>query len=234
MEKIVKKKRKIAIFDIDGTLFRSSLLVELVEELVREGLFPEKAKTHYAKAYRNWNNRTGSYESFIDTLVESFMKHIKGVSYGDFYEVCRVVSALHTGKVYSYTKKLIADHKKKGYYILGISQSPKAILDLFCKPYKFDKVYGRFYELGPQDKFTGEVTDLHMIGNKANILKRVLEKENITMKDSVGVGDTEGDISFLDMVDNPICFNPNKKLYNHAKRKGWEVVVERKDVVYFL
>ncbi len=228
------KKKKIAIFDIDGTLFRSSLLVELVEELVRQKHFPEKARTQYAKAYRKWNDRTGSYEDFIDALVKSFMRHIKGVSYSDFYEVSRVVSALHSGKVYSYTKKLIADHKKKGYYILAISQSPKAILDMFCKSYGFDKVYGRFYELGPQDKFTGEVTDLHMIGNKANIVKRVLEKENVSLKGSVGVGDTEGDISFLEMVDNPICFNPNKSLYKHAKRNKWEVVVERKDVIYFL
>ncbi len=46
------------------------------------------------------------------------------------------------------------------------------------------------------------------------------------------MGDTETDISFLKMVDNPICFNPNKNLYNYAKKKGWEIVVERKDVIY--
>jgi len=38
----------------------------------------------------------------------------------------------------------------------------------------------------------------------------------------------------LEIVDNPICFNPNSKLYRHAKRNGWRVVVERKDVVYQL
>jgi phosphoserine phosphatase len=48
----------------------------------------------------------------------------------------------------------------------------------------------------------------------------------------VGVGDTESDIPFLKLVDRPICFNPNRKLYAAAKRHGWKVVVERKDVIY--
>jgi len=29
-----KRKRRVAVFDIDGTLFRSSLLIELVEALI--------------------------------------------------------------------------------------------------------------------------------------------------------------------------------------------------------
>jgi phosphoserine phosphatase len=38
----------------------------------------------------------------------------------------------------------------------------------------------------------------------------------------------------LEAVENPIAFNPNQTLYNHAKKRGWEIVVERKDVIYEL
>jgi len=34
------------------------------------------------------------------------------------------------------------------------------------------------------------------------------------------------------MVKRLICFRPNKALYIYAKKVGWEIVVERKDVVY--
>src|SRR5258708_31586089 len=37
---------------------------------------------------------------------------------------------------------------------------------------------------------------------------------------SLGVGDTESDVPFLEMVASPICFNPNKRLYRHAKRRS--------------
>jgi phosphoserine phosphatase len=50
----------------------------------------------------------------------------------------------------------------------------------------------------------------------------------------LAVGDTESDIPLLELVTFPICFNPNENLYNHARRMKWEVVVERKDVIYHL
>ena len=124
--------------------------------------------------------------------------------------------------------------KTEGYFIVAISQSPKTILDEFCRAYGFDKVYGRIYEIGPQDRFTGEMIDVHLVENKANIVARVLEKEEVMLEGSIGVGDTEGDIPLLESVALPICFNPNRSLYTHAQRRGWKVVVERKDVIYEL
>ena len=98
----------------------------------------------------------------------------------------------------------------------------------------FDKIYGRIYEVDKQKRFTGKLLYLDFISDKAEILKRAVEKEKLTLKGSVGVGDTESDIAFLKMVEKPICFNPNQKLYKYAKRAGWKIVVERKDVVYSL
>jgi HAD superfamily hydrolase (TIGR01490 family) len=224
--------KKVAIFDIDGTLFRSSLLVELVKELVNEGVFPKKAKLEYDRAEEKWLNRKGSYADYLRTLIRSYMKHLKGVKYADVHRVSEKVVEIHKDRVYRHTRDLIKDLKKKKYYLVAISQSPKVILDMFCQRMGFDKVYGRLYETGPQGKFTGKVVDLHLIANKANVVRRVIKKEGLTLKDSLAVGDSEGDIPMLELVDHPICFNPNSKLYKHAKRTGWKVVVERKDVVF--
>lgn len=105
---------------------------------------------------------------------------------------------------------------------------------MFCPDLGFDKVYGMMYEIGPSDRFTGEVTDAAFILNKAAVLRRAVEKGGLSLTGSVGVGDTESDISFLDMVEHPVCFNPNAGLYTVARAKKWHVVVERKDVVYIL
>ena len=145
-----------------------------------------------------------------------------------------MIVAEHGKQVYRYTRDLIQNLKKDGYYVVAISQSPKTILDEFCEGYGFDKVYGRFYEIGPNDNFTGAVSDEHYIQNKANIVKRVFDVEDVTQVGSIGVGDTEGDIPLLEMVDTPICFNPNRRLYEYAKQMDWKIVVERKDVIYEL
>jgi HAD superfamily phosphoserine phosphatase-like hydrolase len=226
--------RKVAIFDIDGTIFRSSLLVELVEVLIEKGVFHISVRADYEKEKVRWLDRRGDYDAYIMAVVKVFMRNIKGVSIDDFTDAAKVVVARYRHRTYRMTSELIADLKKKKYFIVAISHSPKGILDLFCKELGFDKVYGKFYELGPTDRFTGKILDEHLILNKANILRRVVEVEKLTLKGSVGVGDTESDASFLELVERPICFNPNMKLWKHAQRNGWEVMVERKDVIYEL
>jgi HAD superfamily hydrolase (TIGR01490 family) len=224
--------QKVAFFDIDGTVFRSSLFVQLVEALVRAGVFPAHAADGYAEAEDAWRNREGAYAMYIAAVVKVYYAHIKGVHYGLVADIGRAVVREQSHHVYRYTRDLIAELKRDNYYLVAISQSPKSILDVFCREYGFDKVYGRIYEIGPTDRFTGFVEEEHIIENKANIVKRVFQSEALTREGSIAVGDTEGDIPMLDLVDRPICFNPNQLLLNHAKRVAWEVVVERKDVVY--
>ncbi|HEY0964192.1 MAG TPA: HAD-IB family hydrolase [Candidatus Paceibacterota bacterium] len=227
--------KQVAFFDVDGTIFRSSLLVELTEQLIKEGVFPSEASEHYAEALKAWTQREGRYESYVDAVVESFMTHIQGVHYGVFADIGRRVVAVKSKKVYRYTRDLLHELKNKGYVLIAISQSPKTILDEFCEQYGFDKVYGRIYEIGPQDRFTGAVAEEHLIKNKSNIVKRIFDRNpEFTREGSIAVGDTDGDIPLLESVERAICFNPNQTLYTHAKRVGWEVVVERKDVIYRL
>lgn len=224
--------KKVAIFDVDGTIFRSSLVVDLFDQLIVDGVFTKHSKEGFQKELSLWLDRKGNYEDYIEALVRAFMVHLKGVHYDALKESAQRVIEKHKDRTYRYTRDLIKDLKKKGYFLLAISQSPKLALDAFCKELGFDKVYGRRYELGPQDRFIGTIEDLHIIANKANVVKRAVEKEGLTLKDSIGVGDTEGDIPMLELVKRPICFNPNKNLYMYAKTKGWEVIVERKDVIY--
>jgi len=226
------KDKKVAVFDIDGTIGRGSLLIYLLDGLIDAGLISEVARKEFKHDHEKWLDRKGLYDKYIMAVTRTFMKHIKGVHYSDFVEIAKKSVLAHKDHVYLYTKDLIASLKKDGYYLLAISQSPKTITDLFCENLGFDKVYGRIYEIGPQDRFTGEMVDVHLISNKANIVRRAVQKENLTLKESVGVGDTEDDIPFLEMVETPICFNPNKKLHKHAVRMGWKIVVERKDMIY--
>lgn len=228
-------QQPVAFFDVDGTIFRSSLLIELVEALIKDDVFPAEVTDMYRQEYNAWRNREGTYDEYIGAIIDAFLSHIKGVHYGDFADVGKRVVSLHSKHVYRYTRDLIAELKGKGYYVVAISQSPKTVLDAFCKEYGFDKVYGRIYEIGPQDQFTGNVTDEHLIENKANIVKRVFEHHpELTRTASIAVGDTDGDIPLLESVETAICFNPNETLYKFAKRAGWKIVVERKDVIYHL
>lgn len=226
--------RKVAIFDIDGTIFRSSLLIEVTEALIQEGLFPAKAEKMYHAAYKNWLDRKGSYETYIRGVIDAFDTYIKGIDREHFLRVARNVVKFHQNRVYRYTRDLVRELRQKKYYIIAISNSPKELVDEFCKTLEFDRSYGRIYKVERNGKFTNEVLYLDLVSNKAKLLKRIVAEHGLSLKGSVGVGDSEADIPFLKLVDKPICFNPNSILYAHAKRAGWRVIAERKDVIYRL
>lgn len=227
-----KGRRKVAIFDVDGTIFRSSLLIQLVDTLIAKGAFPESAKRVYEKQHLKWLDREGDYDEYIMSVIESFRKHIKGMHYGLLADAAEEVVNEQWKRTYRYTRDLIKELKAKDFFLLAVSHSPKTVLDKFCPKLGFNKAYGIVYEIGPQELFTGGILDEHLIYNKANIVKRALEKEGLTLEHSIGVGDSETDIPFLEMVAKPICFNPNAKLYRYSKRMKWAVKVERKDVIY--
>ncbi len=226
--------KKVAIFDIDGTIFRSSLLIEVTDALIAEGLFPAKIKNIYAKSYQNWHTRKDSYDKYIGDVVRGFDTNLEKISHKDFVRISKKVVKLQKDKTYRYTRDLVKELKKKGYFLLAISHSPRELVYQFTKNLGFDKVYGRVHEVNAKGKFTGKTLYLDQINNKATILQRAIAAENLTLKGSVAVGDSEGDIPMLSLVQNPIAFNPNSKLYTYAKREGWKIVVERKDVIYFL
>lgn len=226
-----KKKKPIAVFDIDGTIFRSSLLIELVESLIAEQVLPSSRRRFYQKAYRAWLNRTGTYDKYIKGVINAHEGGLKGVSEKQVLRVASRVLKSRQFRIYRYTRDL-AQKLKKTHFLVAISGSPHHIVQLFAKKFGFHKVYGRVFEVDASGRFTGTMLYQDLISDKAKILKRVLDQECVTLSGSIGVGDTETDISFLKMVSRPIAFNPNQKLYRVARRRGWKIVVERKDVVY--
>ena len=231
------KVKSIAVFDIDGTVFRSSFLVELIEALIAEGIFPKQVRSHYADAWRRWQARAGSaktgftYYEFITNVVFAYRKHIVGVRRADLWRVAEKVVAFHHIRLYRFTRDLIRKLGKT-HFLLAISHSPYEVVAPFAKSIGFKKVYAHVYEVDKGVRFTGRVLYEDTIMNKGRVLKRALKKERLTLENSVGVGDTESDIPFLKLVSRPIAFNPSKKLYDYAKKHGWEVFVERKDVIY--
>ena len=226
-----EKKQKIAVFDIDGTIFRSSLLIELTERMIEEGLFPQKVHSIYSEEYQKWLDRRGSYGDYIKKVVGAYGEHIKGVRLADAMAVAERIMIFHKNRVYTYTRDLVLKLKKT-HFLLAISHSPYHIVEPFCREWGFQKVYALLYEVDENEIFTGKVEYEDLIYHKGKVLERAIRNENVTLKGSVGVGDTDSDIPMLKMVSRPLAFNPNKKLYQAAKRNRWEIVVERKDMIY--
>jgi HAD superfamily hydrolase (TIGR01490 family) len=227
----MKMKNNLAVFDIDGTIFRSSLVIELVNLLVEKKIFPKGLNKEIEEDYVAWANRQGSYNNYISRVVDVYKKYIVGVEEELVKEASREVIEYQKNKVYVFTRELIKKLQNENYYLLAISGAPEVIVSEFSKALGFDEYYGSRYEV-VNGKFTGNITN-DTAWTKHEILNNFVQKhKELDLKKAVGVGDSEIDVTFLELVGKPIAFNPDYILANYAKEKGWNVVVERKNVVY--
>lgn len=224
-------KRKVAVFDIDGTIFRSSLLLELVEALIQAKVFSKYAQAHYLDTWEKWRDREGSYNDFIMSVVDAYKHYIKGVRRADVWKVADKVVNFQKKRTYRFTRDLVKKLKKT-HYLLAISHSPYEAVAPFAKSWGFEKIYASVFAVDKKVRFTGEILYEDIIFDKAKTLQRAIEHNDLTLSGSIGVGDTESDIPFLEIVEQPIAFNPSSELYKTAQKKKWDIVVERKDVVY--
>ena len=89
-----------------------------------------------------------------------------------------------------------------------------------------------------QDVFIpmGKREGVSNFSRKDSLLKKYLDSRNISVdwKNSVAVGDSGNDVSILKVVGRPIAFNPDDVLIKESIKNKWQVVVERKNVVYDL
>jgi phosphoserine phosphatase len=109
--------------------------------------------------------------------------------------------------------------------------SLKQVIEKIARYYKFDDYVGRI-EHRKEERFTG--TSSTPIFNKDAVLEKLVANHNVNFKGSLAVGDSMSDSKMLELVEQPIAFNPEKKLFDYARQKKWKIVVERKNMIYEL
>lgn len=225
--------KPFAVFDIDGTVARTSLFLATVHEMMRRQMINKQDSDNIHQALDRWLKRQNN-EAFFEyemLCVDVLFKELQNIKVSAYESILDTVIEKFGNRTYNYTKNLIASLKEEGYMILAVSGSENTAVARFCKLHGFDDWIGAgFHKDGFY--FTGSANDV--VHNKHIHLQKLIDKHSLSRHDSIGVGDTKSDIKMLNMVSEPICFNPNSQLFEHAKKSGWKIVIERKDVVYNL
>lgn len=228
-----KSPRSFAVFDIDGTIIRWQLYHAVSDQLAKNGLIDAAAFEHVRRTRMNWKKRAGedSFATYERELIKVFNRAIKGMKVSDFAQAADQAFEEYKDQVYTYTRDLIRELQAKNYLLFAISGSPSTIVAKLAKHYGFDDFAATNYP-SLKGRFTGE--EELSVGRKHQLLEQLIKAYGASRRGSIAVGDTEGDITMLEMVDRPIVFNPSKQLLAHATKAGWEIVIERKNVVYKL
>lgn len=227
--------RPIAVFDIDGTLYRSNLLVDLVDALIELRIFPAKVAAIYRVVYEAWRKERhrGAYDKYMENLVTTYMRFIRGISVQELLEAVDLIAERAEGLMYVYGRQLVRELRST-HCLVAISGAPLEVVEKLTRPLGFEHFHGAEYEVA-NGAYTGDATPGHL--HKDRTADAIARQWNLTFEGGVAMGDTHSDEPLPRLVaanGSPIAFSPNKELLEVAVREGWPIVTERKDVIYHL
>ncbi|MDU2376333.1 HAD-IB family hydrolase, partial [Anaerococcus vaginalis] len=161
------QKNKAAFFDIDGTLFRNSLLIEHYFLMTKDGILDkENWEENVKPLYQKYQDRKGPYEDYLDKASLLYQKNLKGIDKKTINIYAKKVIENNQSKIYRVTKNALEYHKKMGYKIFVISGSPDFLVRDFAKIYGADHTIATKYIFDDKDKFTGEILPMWDSKNK--------------------------------------------------------------------
>lgn len=227
-----------AFFDIDGTIYRDSLLNENFKKLMRHEVIDEDIWHREVKeAYHNWKRRRGDYDTYLEVLAKVYLKNIVGVDMKYLEFLAKKTIEDYYESVYRYSRNRLSFHKSENHKIFFISGSPEFLVKEMAKKYYATDYRGTKCIADSENKFTGEIKKMWNSESKHEVVLEFAKEYDIDLQKSFAYGDTNGDFSMLKLVGNPIAINPNRELLKNIKAdedlsKKVKIAVERKDNIY--
>ncbi len=220
---MIEQRRPGVYYDVDGTIFKSSLLEKVVARGVADGIFSQDAFESAMEVQDLWqdNNNEGTYISYTDTLVEAFIAQISGVRVDRFKKLVDEVVAKQHVRRFRFPRTLMRIVRPSHTGVV-ISGSPKVAVDELVGDMGVEHVFGSTFS-AVDGVYTGEAES---VGDKAAIRRRLIEMGIVLPDGDIAVGDTMGDKSILRAVEYPILLNPSATLADYGRTMGWPMVLE--------
>ena len=220
-------KNKLAVFDVDGTLFEGNLGIEYVKVLVQKEVFSKNIGDGIFGWYKRYKNGDVKKSVAVDEIYKIYAQGMKGVMIERAVEIAKGTWLAVKDNLYSFAEDAIQILIANGYEVLLLSGSPIEMIQQL----------GEFLNINSQNIVAGtlEIIDGSYTGNivsypgsseqKIEELDKLIHRRNLEIDwvNSLGMGDNERDAGILGRVGHPIVINPNDKLTTLAEKGGWTI-----------
>jgi len=227
---MINNERKLALFDLDGTLVDTHLWLGIIKHhlkkrenlpLVLWHIFSHSVLAPF------WKMRLISTEKYYKSWGQNLSLTMKGIKLAQAKEIFERLSdqylSLHLKReVWERLKK----HQEENFLTILTSGNFQDLLDIIAYRLNINFAIGTELEI-IKDKFSGKIIPPFCFGQgKAEKVKKFLSGNNlkVNFKESFAYSDSLFDLPILEMVGNPVAVEPDKKLLKIAENRGWQII----------
>lgn len=211
---------KFASLDVDGTVYRKSTSHDSINYLNEIGQINCSFHTEYWQVSKDYADGQISYAEVVQQGMTALMSSLNGLAVKSVEKLLKEYF-LENHRIRPFAKPVVDYLHNEGYktYLIsaGIDPAIRAIADILGVTGFFtstQKIVNSIYT--DQD-----IKILHS-DSKEQIVRSMIEKYK--PEDTIGFGDTTGDIGILSLMDLGFVIHPHQQeLIDLSEQKGWVI-----------
>lgn len=212
--------KKLAMFDLDKTIFDSHSLFAIVDDLISNNLIESSAKTEVYGFLNNCITGELSYSEAAGKMLVSCAKSLKGKTDSQVKTSIKNMFIRDQNHFYPYFAKILPILLKT-HDVYLVTTNAQFVAQIVQEMFGITGYISSEFEV-VDGIFTGEVTQ--SLANGKSAAQDLLNKYG--KAGSLAVGDSKNDVGMLELVEFPICINPDEELKQHALQNNWQVTTD--------
>ncbi len=218
---------RVAIFDFDGTLYREETYQMLMDHLKDHPLYRKRYPqfmraivppylANKAKFYPTDKMRAHSMQLYLNALNDLTVEEVEIY----FEQIAQKMKAHFNESIV----QRLQEHADDQVYIMLVSGAYTPLLHTVLEDLPIQTIIGTDIPI-TNGKITSKSPIYHIQGTRKNEkIQQFLQHKKIDWENSFAYADSYSDLSVLSLVGNPVAVQPDEKLKNIAKRRGWEIL----------
>lgn len=223
MNPLHRDSARLAILDVDGTLYPGALGIELLRSLIAGGVCDRDRCQPVFDVLQQYRTGGIDFATMSVRAYSLFAASLKDCACTDVDRVARQTWHRERARLFPFASELVRLLEADGCVPVLISGSPEEMVRLLAAELGIARFCGASFSRDG-GVYTGEVELASaVLGTKQRILSALVAGRAVRWQESLAMGDSPTDAGLFELVGIPIAFEPDPGLRSLALQRGWTV-----------
>lgn len=225
--------QKLAILDIDNTLYKWKLWIDLLKKLMKDKLFQKETGDEILEIFTAYRNNKIAREEIFDKIYPLYGEWIKWLEESIIRSKANEVYNNYKSWLFGFTRSLIQYLQSKGYYILALSWSSDEIVSCLCEDIWIDISFGAKIESHYWVYTWKLIQACSSPERKKDIVIEHISNNwiKVDRSKSIAIWDSETEALLFDMTWVSLVFEPHESFKPIAENNPNRTIVNRSNIL---